>query len=143
MILQRDDGGHHVAGLDAGVKALHLAVDDSFGKFRLLPAAGNMGGDRLLQIVNVVNEDAVQFVHLRVNIARDSNVDKEHGTILAAAEEHFAMLAAEDGTGGAGRGDHDVGAVAGFVEFVEVNGLAVEFFGKEDRTVVTAIGYKN
>src|SRR5207245_8393837 len=92
VILQRDDGGHHVAGLDAGVKALHLAVDDSFGKFRLLPAAGNMGGDRLLQIVNVVNEDAVQFVHLRVNIARDSNVDKEHGTILAAAEEHFAML---------------------------------------------------
>ena len=50
------------------------------------------------------------------------------------------MLAAEDGVGRAGRGDDDVGAVAGVVEVVELDGLAVELLRQADGAFVGAVG---
>ncbi len=58
--------------------------------------------NHLLQIVDVVNEDAVQLVHLRIDVAWDRNVDEEHGAIAAAGQELLTMFLAEDGMRRAG-----------------------------------------
>ena len=71
------------------------------------------------KIVDVVDEDAVQLVHLRIDVARDRNVDEEHGTIAAAAQELLAMLLAENGVRRAGRTDDDVGAIDRLIELLE------------------------
>src|SRR5580700_10983062 len=121
------------------MEALHFDVDDVVGEFGFFAAVGNMRSYGLLQVVDVVDEDAVQLVHLRINVARNCDVDKEHGTVLAAAEKHFAMFATENCTRRTGRGDDDVTAITGIVEAAELDGLAVEFVGEANSAVVGAI----
>ena len=65
VVLQRNDGGHDVQRLQARLEALHLGHDDGLGALGFLPAIGDVRRNRLLQIVDVVNEDAVQLVHRR------------------------------------------------------------------------------
>ena len=96
MILQRNDRGNHIKSLQARLKAFNLAFDNVRGALRLFFAIRDVRSHGLLQIVDVVDEDAVHLVHLRIDIARHRNIDEEHGTILAAAHEQFAVLAAED-----------------------------------------------
>ena len=50
------------------------------------------------------------------------------------------MLAAKDGVRRTCRGDDDVGAVAGVVEIVELDGLAVELLRQTDGPFVSAVG---
>ena len=140
MILQADDGRNDVERLQAGVKFFDLAVDDGFGLFGFLLAIGDVGTDRLLQIVDVVDEDAVELVHLRIDVARDGDIDEEHGPVLAARQELLAVFGLEDEVGRAGRGDDDVGAVAGVVEPAELDRLPVEFLRQADGAIVGAIG---
>ena len=102
-----------------------------------------MRGDSLLQVVNVVNEYAVELVHLRIDIARDSNVDEEHGAVLTTAKEQLAVLPAEDGMRRAGRSDHDIAAVACLIELLKVDSLAVEFLRQVCCAVVGTVGYKD
>ena len=83
------------------------------------PAVGDVRDDYLLQVVDVVDEDAVQLVHLRIDIARHRDIDEEHGTVTAAAQETLAVLLAEDGVRRAGGADDDVGARNGVVELLE------------------------
>jgi hypothetical protein len=52
----------------------------------------------------------------------------------------LTVFAAENGVGRAGRGDDDVGAVAGVIKVVELDGLAVEFLRQADGAVVGAVG---
>ncbi len=99
-----------------------------------------MGRDRILQVVDVINEDAVEFVHLRVNVTRDGDVNEEHGAVFPPRQKHFAVLALEDGDGGSGRGDHDVGAVAVLIEMVEANGFSTEACGEGNGRIVGAVG---
>ena len=96
--------------------------------------------DGLLQVVDVVGEDAVELAHLRRNVAGDGDVDEEHRAILAAGEELLSVFAAEDGVRRAGRGDDDVGAVAGVVQVLELDGLAVELLRQADGAIVGAVG---
>ena len=49
------------------------------------------------------------------------------------------MFAAEDRVGRARRGDDDVGAVAGVIQVLELDGLAVKPLRQSDRTIVGAI----
>ena len=88
--------------LQPRLKPLDLCFNDALGVFCLLPPALNIGSDRLLQIVDVINEDAVQLVHFRINITRNGDVDEEHRPIFPPAQKLFAMLSAEDGHGGSG-----------------------------------------
>src|ERR1019366_7852478 len=39
------------------------------------------------KVIDAVNEDAVQLVQLRINIVRHRDVDEEHGTVAALAQE--------------------------------------------------------
>ena len=96
VILQADDGGNHIERLQASVEFLHLAVDDRLRLFRFFLAIGDVRTDGLLQIVDVINKEAVDLVHLRINIARNGDIDKEHGLVLAQRHELFAMFAPED-----------------------------------------------
>jgi hypothetical protein len=140
MVLQRNDGGDDFERLQASVETLDFHVDDVVGKFGFLLAVGDMRGYSLLQIVDVVDEDAVEFVHLRINIAGDGDIDKEHGAVLAATEKQLTVLATKDCMGGAGRGDDDITSIASIVQPAELDGLAVELVGELNGAIVGAIG---
>ena len=75
---------------------IDFAFDDVFGALGLFLAIGDVRGHGLLQIVDVVDENAVDLVHLRIDVARHRDIDEEHGTVLAAAHEHFAVFAPEN-----------------------------------------------
>ena len=81
----------------------------SFGAIGFHAAVGHMRSDNLLQVVDIVDEDAVQLVHLRIDVARNRDIDEEHRPVAAAAQELLAMLFAEDGVRRAGGADDDVG----------------------------------
>src|ERR1041385_4872837 len=102
MILQRYDGRHHMQALEPGLEARDLGFDDSLSTFGLALAILNVSGDGFLKVVNVIDKDAVEFVHLRRNISGHGNIDEEHGAIFSTGEEFFPMLTAEDGNGGSG-----------------------------------------
>src|SRR5258708_27479613 len=95
--------------LQPGLEALDFGVNNFLGALRFLLATGDVSGDSILQIVNVIDENSVELVHRRINVARDCDVNKEHGTVLSLGEKLFAMLAAEDRDRSTGRGDDDAG----------------------------------
>ena len=122
-LLQGDDGGDGVAGLLALKVELDLAADDGFGGGGLATAVGEVGGGDLLEVVNVVDEAALDLVHEGIDIARDGDVDEEDGAVAAEFHEALAVGAEEDGLRGAGGGEDDVGAGGLGVELVEGNDL--------------------
>ena len=77
MILQRYDGGHHVERLDAGLESFDFQGDDGFGALSFLTPVGDVAGDRLLQVVDIVDENTIQLVHRRVYIAWHRDIDEE------------------------------------------------------------------
>src|ERR1700679_732485 len=105
MILQGNDGGYDIEGLQANLKALDLTLDNSGGALRFLLAVRNVRRHCLLQVVDIVDEDSVHLVHFRVDVARHRNVNEEHGAVLAAAHEKLAMLASKDRVRSSGRGN--------------------------------------
>src|ERR1035441_9408046 len=100
----------------------------------------NLSPCSLLQIVDVVNEDAVQLVQLGIDIARDRDVDEEHGTVAALAEEPFAVLLAEDGVRRARGTDNDVGIENGLVKPFEWDRRAVELFRQRRSPLERPVG---
>src|SRR5580698_6940578 len=93
--LQRNDGGRGADRAAAFNKALDLKSDDGFSVDGFAAALFHVRGGHLLQIVDVIDEDAVEFVHLRIDVAGDGDVDEEHGPVAAAMEEGLAVFAAE------------------------------------------------
>src|SRR5579864_4257747 len=63
MVLQRNNRGYDVERLDARVEALHLRSHDGLGALGFLATVGDVAGNSLLQVVNVVDEDPVKLVH--------------------------------------------------------------------------------
>ena len=122
-LLQGDDDGDGVAGLQALVVELDLAGDDGFGGGGFSAAVGEVGGGDLLQVVNVVDEAAFDLVHEGIDVAGDGDVDEEHGAVAAEFEEALAVGAEEDGLRRAGGGEDDVCAGGLVVELVEWDDL--------------------
>ena len=102
-----------------------------------------MRGGNLLQIVDVVDEDAFDLVHRRIDVARDGDIDEEHGPVAAAVHELLAVLAAEDGVRRAGGTDDDVGFGGGVVELFERDDAAIEGLGKLAGAFQGAVGDEN
>ncbi len=96
MVVERDNRWDNVECLQADLKLLDFPVDDGFGSFGFLLAICNVVGHRLLQVVDVIDENAVELIHFGVNVAGYSDVDEEHGPVLAPRQKLFAVLAFED-----------------------------------------------
>jgi hypothetical protein len=126
LLLEGFDGGDGVAGLEALVVFLHFPANDGFGGCGFAAAIGEVGGCYLLEVVDVVDEAAFDFVHAGVYVAGDGDVDEEHGTVAPGVEEVLAVRAAEDFLRGTGRGDDDVGARGLSVEVVEEDGFGLD-----------------
>ena len=140
LALEGDDRGSDVDGAAALMEALDFGGDEGFGVSSLRAALGHVrSGDRL-QIVDVVDEDAVDLVHRRIDVARHGDVDEEHGPVAAAMHEGLSVLAAEDGMRRAGGADDDVGFGGCFVELIEGDDPAVEGLGKLAGALLRAVG---
>ena len=139
LSLQSDDGRGGSDGTLALVEALDFFGDQGFGINGVAAALLDMRGGDLLQIVNVIDEDAVELVHLGVDVARDGDVNEEHGAVPAALQENLTVFAAEDGVRRAGGGDDDVGFTGGFIKLFETNDATVELIGKFLGTLLGAI----
>src|SRR5208283_627278 len=142
MVLQADDGGNHIESLQACLKFLDLAIDDGLRLLGFFLAIGYVRSHSLLQIVDVINENAVEFVDLRVDVAWNGDIDEEHGLVLAARHQLFTVFAPEDEVRGAGRGNYDVGALAGVIKAAELDCLPIKFLRQPDGTVIGAVGDK-
>ena len=140
MFLQRDNRRHHVERLQPSLKFVDLHLHDGFGAIRFHAPVGHMRGDHLLQVIDVVDKDAVQLVHLRIDVAWHRDIDEEHRTVAALAQEALAVFFAEDGVRRAGRADHNVGARNRLVELVKRNGFAVKFLRQRRSAIISAIG---
>src|ERR1700685_285898 len=139
MILQADDSRNHIERVRAGFEAFDFARDNRFGEFRFFAAVGDVTADSLLQVVDVVDEDAVELGHFRRNVPRHRNVDKKHGPVLAAGKELFAMFGTEYGNRRSSRGNDDIGAVACVVKVVELNGFTAKFVRESGGTLESTI----
>src|SRR5271169_5013391 len=139
MFLQRHDGRHYVKRLQPRLELVHLELDDGLGAIGFGSPVGDMRGHHLLQVVDVVHEDTVELVHLRIDIAWHRNVDEEHRAVAAAAQELLAVLLVKDGVRRASRGDDDVGAIDCIVKLVESNRFAVKLLGQYGGAIVGAV----
>ena len=92
-----------------------------------------------MQIVNVVNEDPVQLVHLRIDIARYGDIDEKHRAVLSSLKELQSVLASEDRMRGTRRGDDDVRSVRRIVELVKADRFALESARQFHRTIVRPV----
>src|SRR5580658_7927305 len=89
-------------------------------------SASFVRSDRLLQIVDVIDKNAIDLVHLRIDVPGNGDVDKEHGLVLAQRHELLAVFAPEDEVWRASRCNHDVGAIGGVIKPAELDRLAVK-----------------
>ncbi len=119
VLLEGEDGGDVVAGLEALLVFVYFPADDRLGGLGFAAAVGEVGGGDLLEVVDVVDEAAFDLVHAGIDVAGDGDIDEEHGTVAAALQELLAVGSAEDLLGSSGAGDDDVGSVRLLVEGVE------------------------
>jgi hypothetical protein len=110
-LLQGQDGGNSITGLDALVVLLDFPADDGFGGFSFTAAIGEIGGSDLLEIVDVVDETAFHFIHAWVDIPRDGDIDEKHGAVTATVEEVLSMGPAKYLLRSSCAGDDDVGGL--------------------------------
>src|SRR6185437_4116782 len=69
LVLQGDDGGGNVDGAAALMESIDFSVDERFRVACLRLTFGDVGGGNGLQIVDVVDEDAFDFIHGRIDVA--------------------------------------------------------------------------
>src|SRR5215467_10505357 len=129
-------------GLYTRLKAFDLVLNNAFRALGFLLSSLNMGGDRLLQIIDVVDENSVQLVHLGIDIARHRDIYEEHGAIPATTEKQLPMLALEDGHRRSGGSNNDVRSFTMLVQIVEANRAPAEPFRHGLRPIVGAVGDK-
>ncbi len=97
---------------------LHFTGDDELGRLGFLAAAGLVLRGDLLEVVDVVHEAAFHLVDIGVDVARDGDIDEEHGTVAAAVKD-FARVDGREDLAGAGAGDDDIGAVGFGMQLLE------------------------
>jgi hypothetical protein len=102
-----------------------------------------MAGGHRLQIVDVIDEQAVELAKLGIDVARYGDVDEEHWPVAAALQEQLSVLATEDRVRRAGRGNHNISTVHSVIELVEGDGVAVELQGQLLGAFGAAIGHVN
>ena len=95
MLLQTDDHGPDLARAHPRLETLNFFRDDLVGFSRLIHAAFQILIDHALQIVDVVQEDVVEFVDRRLDVARDGDVDEEHRPVPARLDDLLHLVFAQ------------------------------------------------
>src|SRR5260370_13964840 len=76
LVLKRNNCGLQVKSLQPSLKALDFSFDNLFSAFGFVLSASHMRADGFLQIVNVIDEDAVEFVHFWINVAWHCDINE-------------------------------------------------------------------
>ncbi len=137
----RDDGGHHALGGELAAETSGLRGDDFFRDERSGVALFEIVCDHLLEVVNVVEEDAGNLAHGGIDVARHGNVDEENGAALALAVHALGVLASEDDVRAAGGGEHNVGLGQMLPAVFEANGDAVQQSSQLDGFLVGTVDH--
>ena len=108
MLAQRDDGRDRPARAEPGAELLDLLADDRLGAGDLAGAPREVLADGRLQVVDVVEEDLLDFAGRRFDVARQRDVDDEERPVAPRPHDGLDVRLREDRRGRAGRRDHDV-----------------------------------
>ena len=106
--LQTDDHGNHFAAAHIRFQPVHLFHHDLVGLGCFVQPAAQIVVNHLLQIVDVVKEHIVKIVDRGFDIARDSNIDQKHRTVLARIDDLPHLIFCQNIAGRAAGGDDDV-----------------------------------
>ena len=147
LALQRHNGRRRIDCALAQMEALDFRGDECLRVNGLAAALFHVRRGNLLQVVDVVDEDAVELVHLRVHIAGHGNIDEKHGAVAPLVKKCVPMLGAEDGMRRTRGADDDVGAAGGLVKLVEFDYFrrhtAFERVGQASRSIGGSVAHKD
>src|SRR5579885_982994 len=108
LFLEADDGRGDLPRFKPRHHTLHLFGDDLFGLFSDLCAVLDVAVHHLLEVIDVIQEHVVQFVHGRVDVARHSDIDEEHRAVPASLNHPAHLVLSQDVLGRSARCDHDI-----------------------------------
>jgi hypothetical protein len=108
---QGHNSRHHAVCPQVAAKVLRFGLQNCFCLGSGCFALASIVVHNVFKIVNVVEVDSVYVAHLGVNVARQSDIHNYQRLILvlAAANDDFSVLAAQDRVWTRGRTDNDVG----------------------------------
>ena len=96
----------------------------SLAGFDLIEAGVLVGGDDGLEVIDVIEVNIGEGADGLFDVAGDGEIEEEKGAVAAAFKDGLEGLFGEDGIGGAGGGDDDVGSGEEFGELFPVaNGV--------------------
>ena len=125
-ILEHHDRRRGFPRLQPKHQPFHLFGDDLLGLLRFLQSPIAVRLNYFLQIVNVVQEDIVDLIHRRLDIAGNCNVDQEHWTVAAYVDRTLHVLAGNDVLGRTAGGNHDVHLRQRLLELFILHHFAIE-----------------
>src|ERR671923_808167 len=137
---QRRDCRHRIERREPVVESLAFRSDDLLGLGRLAAAAAQALLDDHLEVVDVVEEAAVQRLDAGIEIPRDGKVDEKERPPLACRKCALDLLPRENGVGRARRRDDDVCLLELSVDALERQRGAAEALGEGGRTVDRPVG---
>src|SRR5688572_30618248 len=136
---KRGDRRHDVERELPGAEAVGLLARDRLRAHGLLATAGDALGDDPLEVVDVIEVAALQVVDRGIEIARDRDVDEEHGPPPPALHRALDLRRREHDTLRARGGDDDVGTVKLLLDGVEPHGATVEAARQSLRPLARAV----
>ena len=86
-VLQRYDRRHDVTRCQAPQSLLDLRLNDFLGPNCFALALFLVGLDDVAKVINIIDEDIIQFIDRRVDVAGDGDIDKKNGPIPARRSE--------------------------------------------------------
>ena len=108
LLLEAHDGWRDLGHFEPRHHPLHFFHHHVLGVIGFLGALAEVGVDDFLQVVDVVQEDVVELVHGRLDIARHSDIDEEDRLVAARGDDALHLVLVEDVVRRAGAGDEDV-----------------------------------
>src|SRR5579884_465911 len=134
-LAQGDDRRHDVEAREPSPEGVDGGVDDRLGLRCLGGARAPVVGDHRLEVVDVVEVDAVEAVDSRLEGAGDGQVDQEHRPPPALAHRLAHRRRREEGALARGGTDDEVGERQRAPEALEGDGQAAELPGEVDGTL--------
>src|SRR5437764_6806526 len=140
FFFERADRGADVEVTQRLLELHHLGLDNQLCALGLALALSDVGGDDGFEVVNVEDEEVLEFGDRGVYVSRHADVYEEGGRIAARLSRSLGHLRRDDVGLRARRADYDVGFGEMLFESGELNRLAAELNGKLLRGLVGSVG---